>query len=93
MTLRVAGMLVIVTLSGAGTVAVADDASYAARVQQQIPLSQEFPAMDTYKREQTNSTAQQTPVTHSAAASQRNPHGNPRACRVYTPEWPYSVPG
>jgi hypothetical protein len=85
---RIGTIGVVITLVSAATAALAGccTSSYPSGVQQEIPLSQEFSKMDT-------SAAQQVPSTYPAPASQQDRYRNHSACAVYTPEWPYSVPG
>jgi len=58
---RIAKALVIVTFASAATAAFAADIP--ADVQNETPLSQEFPKMDTYKKEHRDSVANQAPMT------------------------------
>jgi hypothetical protein len=77
---------VVVAFLSAATTALAACASCPAGVQQESPLSQESPNMNM-------SAARQAPRTYLAAASQEDRHRDHSACAVYTPDWPYSVPG
>jgi hypothetical protein len=83
---RVGTIGVVVTFVSAATTALAACASCPSGVQPESPLSQESSKMNT-------SAAQQAPGTYPAAASQEDRHRNHSACAVYTPDWPYSVPG
>jgi hypothetical protein len=70
---RIAKTLVIVTLVSAATTAVAANTPYASSAQEQVPLSQEFPNIDTYKREHYDSISNQGPMTYPAQAAQEYP--------------------
>jgi hypothetical protein len=74
---RIARTLVIVTLASTGTAAVAADTPYPSSVQQEIPLSSEFPNSPTYKQEHRKDAGSQskgqqsgTPTYPSAGAQQ-----------------------
>ncbi|MDB5922963.1 MAG: hypothetical protein JWN13_1899 [Betaproteobacteria bacterium] len=102
---RIARTLVIVTLSSAATAAVAVDTSFPPGVENQVPLSEEFSNIDTYKKEHRDSV-NQTPLTYPAAGLQEYPlsgefpnlqsyqdiHRNDPVVQSTTPTFPYSVP-
>jgi hypothetical protein len=111
---RIARTLVIVTLASAATVAVAADTPtypqradtpYPASAQPQVPLSQEFPNIDTYKKEHRDSAAKQPSVPGPSSAQQEYPlsgefrnlqsyediHKNDPVTRSNTPDYPSSV--
>jgi hypothetical protein len=104
---RIARTLVVVTLSGAAAAAVAADTPYPSSVQQEIPLSSEFPNMETYKQEHRNDAGQKptTSTTPSSVPAEtplssefsnirtyEDIHKNAPAARSTTPTYPYSVP-
>jgi hypothetical protein len=111
---RIARTLVIVTLASAATVAVAADTPsypqradtpYPASAQPQVPLSQEFPNIDTYKKEHRDSVRNQPSVPGPSSAQQEYPlsgefpnlrsyediHKNDPVTRSNTPDYPSSV--
>lgn len=102
---RFARTLVIVTLATATTAAIAADIPFPSSAQDQYPLSQEFPNIDTYKREHRDSIADQAPMTYPSVGLQEYPlsgefsdivtykqeHRNDPVQASNTPTFPYSV--
>ena len=110
---RIARTLVIVTFATAATAAVAAnapypqraDTPYAAEVEPVLPLSQEFPNIDTYKKEHRDSVRNQPSVPGPSSAQQEYPlsgefpnlrsyediHKNDPVTRSNTPDYPSSV--
>jgi hypothetical protein len=101
----IARALVIATLATAATGAMAADTPYPSSAQDQVPLSQEFPNIVTYKQEHRDSISQQQPMTYPAQALQEYPlsgefpnlqsyqdiHKNDPVAQSNTPDYPYSV--
>src|SRR5437868_1770268 len=104
---RIARTLVIAALSSAAPVAMAADTPYPSSVQQEIPLSTEFPNMETYKREHRNDPGQasKTPASPYSVSNEtplssefpntetyKREHRNDPGQALTTPTYPYSVP-
>ena len=98
--------LFVLAFAGATLAATASAAPFPSSADEQTPLSQEFPYVDTYKRDHRDSLAQQAPVAYPAAAQQEYPlsdelpgtqsfqstHTTDQVARSATPAFPYSVP-
>jgi hypothetical protein len=69
---RIAKALAIATFATTASTAFADN-PYPSSVQNQVPLSQEFPNIDTYMREHRDSAATQPAGTYPAEALQEYP--------------------
>jgi len=64
---RIAQAALVASLSMTGVAAfAATTPDYPASVEPEVPLSQEFPKIDTYKREHHNSAVNQAPTTYPA---------------------------
>jgi hypothetical protein len=103
---RIAQTLLIASLSTTTMAALAATTpDYPTSVEPEVPLSQEFPKIDTYKKEHRNSAVDQTPMTYPAEALQEYPlsgefpnmqtyedlHRNAPIAQSNTPTFPYSV--
>jgi hypothetical protein len=64
---RIASTLVALALAGSAAAAMAADTPYPSSVPEEYPLSQEFPNMDTYKKEHRDSVATQPSVPGPAS--------------------------
>jgi hypothetical protein len=103
---RIANALVILTLAGTAAAATAADTPFPYSAQEEIPLSQEFPNMDTYKKEHRDSIATQPSVPGPAsvpeeyslesefpnAVTYKQEHRNDPVRASNTPAIPYDVP-
>lgn len=103
---RIAQTLLIASLSTTTMAALAATTpDYPTSVEPEVPLSQEFPKIDTYKREHHGSAVQQTPMSYPSAGLQEYPlsgefpnmqtyedlHRNAPIAQSDTPTFPYSV--
>ena len=103
---RIARSFVFAALASTATIAAAANTSYPSSAQEVIPFSQEFPNMDSWKREHRDSVAMQPSVGYPASAQEEYPlaqefpnmgsyqqaHGNDPVQASNTPTFPYSVP-
>ena len=103
---RIAQTLLIASLSTTTVAALAASTpDYPTSVEPEVPLSQEFPNIDTYKKEHRDSAVNQAPMTYPAQALQEYPlsgefpniqtyediHKNDPVARSTTATFPYSV--
>jgi hypothetical protein len=70
---RIARALVIVTLASAATAAVAADSPFPASVENQVPLSEVFPNIVTYKQEHHDSAVNQPAMAYPSKSQQEIP--------------------
>ena len=103
---RIAGTIVILTFASATTGGLAATTPYPSSAPEEVPLAQEFPNIDSYKKEHRGSVATQAPQAGPAAALQEYPlsdefpnlrtyqdiHRKDPVSRSMTSAFPSSVP-
>src|SRR4051812_36987339 len=65
--------LAVVTLATAATAAIAADTPWPSSVPEEYPFSQEFPNVDTYKKEHRDTAATQASMAYPSSAQQEYP--------------------